>query len=151
MPFFAIDFLTNISLLTEKLIMKWLSLLLVIVAGMGLGTEAGILGPLGGVVGHYWATLCIFGTGTALLFFISIFFGRRRPVSIMTLPGWHLSGGLLGPCYVVIMTVAAPVIGVAMTMTGILAGQIAKSLLIDHFGWFDTRRRPVNMRRVIAL
>lgn len=131
--------------------MKWISIVMVILAGMGLGTEAGILGPLGSVVGHYWATLCIFGLGAALLFFVSLLFGPRNPASVMSLPGWQLSGGLLGPCYVVIMTVAAPVIGITMTMTGILAGQIAKSLLIDHFGWFDGQRRPVNIRRLIAL
>ncbi len=35
-----------------------------------------------------------------------------------------------------ILTVATPVIGIAMTMIGILAGQVAKSLAIDHYGLF---------------
>lgn len=131
--------------------MKLLSVLLVIIGGMGLGTEAGILGPLGKDVGHYWATLCIFGLGTAILFFIVLFVVPRPIKPVLSLPNWHLFGGVLGPCYVVIMTVSAPVIGVAMTMTGILAGQIAKSLLIDHFGWLGVSRRKVNVRRIFAL
>ncbi len=131
--------------------MKLLSILLVIIGGMGLGTEAGILGPLGQQVGHYWATLSIFAIGTGVLLFLVIFFAPRSPRPLMSVPGWHLVGGLLGPCYVMIMTVATPAIGVAMTMTGILAGQIAKSLVIDHFGLFGSEKRPVNVRRAIAL
>ena len=47
-------------------------------------------------------------------------------------------GGILGPIYVVILTVAVPIIGIAMTMIGILAGQVFKSLVIDHYGLFGT-------------
>ena len=31
------------------------------------------------------------------------------------------------------------------------AGEVAKSLLIDHFGWFGAVRRPISRRRLIAL
>ena len=53
--------------------------------------------------------------------------------------------------YVVILTVATPVIGIAMTMIGILAGQVAKSLAIDHYGLFGSPRRKIDPRRAMAL
>ena len=49
---------------------------LVIMAGMGLSVEAGLLGPLGEEVGHLWATLSIFGVGAALLFLLSLLTGK---------------------------------------------------------------------------
>jgi len=40
--------------------LRLLLLPLVILAGMGLSVEAGLLGPLGVQVGHWWATLSTF-------------------------------------------------------------------------------------------
>jgi transporter family-2 protein len=80
-----------------------------------------------------------------------LFLGPRNPVPFLASPGWQLTGGIWGPLYVVILTVATPVIGIALTMTGILAGQVGKSLLIDHFGWFGAQRRPISGKRLVAL
>jgi len=80
-----------------------------------------------------------------------LFFSPRNSASFFSQPSWQLSGGVLGVVYVVILTVATPKIGIAMTMIGILAGQISKSLIIDHFGLFGTPHRRIDNRRIIAL
>lgn len=131
--------------------MKLLAICLVILAGMGLSVEAGILGPLGEHVGHYWACLCLFGVEAALTYLLMLFWGPRQPASFLSSPGWQLTGGIWGPMYVVILTIATPIIGITLLMTGVLAGQVGKSLLIDHFGWFGATRRPINGKRLIAL
>lgn len=131
--------------------MQFVLILLTIAGGMGLSVEAGILGPLGGEVGDLWATFSIFGIGTILTFLLMLFFSPRSAPSYFSQPGWTLLGGVLGPIYVVVLTVAAPVIGVAMTMIGVLAGQVFKSLLIDHFGLFGTPHRKINVHRIYAL
>lgn len=130
---------------------RLLLLPLVILAGMGLSVEAGLLGPLGAQVGHLWATLSIFGVGSAILFLLLLFSGPQPGPAFSTLPRWQLIGGLLGPMYVVVLTLATPVIGIAMTMIAILSGQVGKSVLIDHFGWFGAARKPVNRERWLAL
>lgn len=94
--------------------------------------------------------MSIFAIGAALTFLLMIFLARDR-VPLFSLPGWQLTGGLLGPGYVLILTIVTPTIGIAMTITGVLAGQVCKSLLIDHFGWFGSPRRKIDRRRVIAL
>lgn len=131
--------------------MQFVLILLTIAGGMGLSVEAGILGPLGGEVGDLWATFSIFGIGTILTFLLMLYFSPRSAPSYFAQPGWTLLGGLLGPIYVAVLTVAAPIIGVAMTMIGVLAGQVFKSLLIDHYGLFGTPHRKINVRRVYAL
>jgi len=130
---------------------RLLLLPLVILAGMGLSVEAGLLGPLGVQVGHLWATLSIFGVGSAILFLLLLFSGPQPGPALCSLPRWQLIGGLLGPMYVVVLTLATPVIGIAMTMIAILSGQVGKSVLIDHFGWFGAARKPVNRERWLAL
>ncbi len=100
--------------------MQLLLIFLVIAGGMGLSVEAGLLGPLAGQVGDLWATFSIFSVGSALTFLLMLLFGPRQGPSFFSLPGWQLTGGVLGPIYVVILTIAVPVIGIAMTMIGIL-------------------------------
>ena len=131
--------------------MQLIFILLVIAGGMGLSVEAGLLGPLGQQVGDLWATFSIFGVGAALTFLLMLFLSPRNSPSFFAQPGWQLLGGILGPGYVVILTLATPVIGIAMTMIGILAGQVFKSLVIDHFGLLGTPHRRIDGKRIIAL
>lgn len=131
--------------------MQLLFILLVVAGGMGLSVEAGLLGPLGSEVGDLWATFSIFGVGAALTFLLMLFFSPRNSPSFFSQPAWTLVGGILGPVYVVILTIAVPSIGIAMTMIGILAGQVCKSLVIDHYGLFGTAHRKIDNKRIIAL
>ncbi len=55
--------------------------------------------------------MSIFGIGAVLTFFLMLFFSPRSSPSFFSLPGWQLTGGLLGAGYVVILTMATPVIG----------------------------------------
>lgn len=131
--------------------MQLILILLTIIAGMGLSIEAGLLGPLGQQVGHLWATFSIFGVGATLTFLLMLFFSPRNTPSFFSQPAWQLTGGILGVGYVVFLTMAVPVIGIALAMIAILAGQISKSLLIDHFGLLGTMSRKMDKNRVIAL
>ncbi|AUY40389.1 DMT family transporter [Leclercia adecarboxylata] len=131
--------------------MQLILILFVIAGGMGLSVEAGLLGPLGGEVGDLWATFSVFGVGAALTFLLMLFFSPRNSPSFFTQPSWQLLGGVLGPVYVIILTIATPAIGIAMTMIGILAGQVFKSLIIDHYGLLGTPHRKIDSKRIIAL
>ena len=123
---------------------------LVVLAGMGLSVEAGLLGPLGEEIGHIWATLGIFALGSILLTF-GLIFGRPRLTLLFKQPRWQLAGGILGPVYVVSLTIATPHIGVGLTMVGILFGQIATSVVIDHWGLLGSSKRAVDKYRISAL
>ena len=117
-------------------------ILLVIAGGMGLSVEAGLLGPLGAEVGDLWAAFSIFSVGTGLTFLLMLFFSPRNSPSFFAQPSLHLLGGVLGPVYVIILTIA---------MIGILAGQVFKSLIIDHYGLLGTPHRRIDTKRIIAL
>lgn len=127
----------------------WL-LPVVVLAGMGLSVEAGLLGPLGEATGQLWATLGIFAIGALLLTF-GLIFGRPRLGLLFSKPRWMLSGGVLGPVYVGALTIATPHIGVGLSMVGILFGQVGASLAIDHWGLLGSAKRQVDRYRVAAL
>lgn len=125
--------------------------LLVLAAGMGLSIEAGLLGPLGELVGHFSATLAIFMIGAILLSLIMIFFAKPSLPELFKQPKWLLSGGVLGPVYVVFLTIGTPIIGVGMTMISVLLGQIGMSLVIDHYGLLGSEKRGIDPYRILAL
>ncbi len=125
--------------------------LLVLTAGMGLSIEAGLLGPLGMQVGHLAATLSIFMIGSIILSLIMIFFVRPDMSKLFTQPKWLLTGGILGPLYVVFLTIGTPIVGLGVTMTSVLLGQIAMSLVIDHYGLLGSTKRSIDLYRVMAI
>ncbi|MGL5948204.1 MAG: DMT family transporter [Aeromonas sp.] len=126
-------------------------ILLIVLAGMGLSFEAGLLGPLGEQVGHLWATFSIFAVGTALLWLLRFFTQRTPFAGWHSVPRWQLIGGFLGPIYVVVLTLATPQLGVAMSMMAILFGQISKSFAVDYFGWYGLPKRAPHPLRLAAL
>lgn len=44
-----------------------------------------------------------------------------------------------------------PRLGVASTITLMIAGQLALSLVLDHFGWLGVPRQPLSLTRVAGV
>lgn len=113
--------------------------LLALIAGLTIPTQAGINAQLT----HYWgrspilaATVSFFVGTVGLVVYVLL---TRMPIPALTdigrSPWWIWSGGLLGAFFVSATIFLAPKLG-ATTMTGlILAGQMATSLYLDHFGY----------------
>lgn len=130
--------------------MNALLIVAIVIAGMGLSFEAGLLGPLGAEVGHLWATLSIFGVGIALLWLMRFFTPQGIQTNWSVIPKWQLIGGFLGPIYVVMLTLATPLLGITMTMICVLLGQVLKSFAIDYFGWFGMPEQSTHWLRICA-
>ncbi|TXD98029.1 DMT family transporter [Psychrobacter frigidicola] len=126
-------------------------LLLVVVAGTSLAMEAAFVGPLGEKIGHFSATFSIFLIGSLLSTLALIVLKRNSFATLLKQPRWLFMGGVLGPAYVIVLTIATPLVGVGITIVGILSGQIFASLLIDHFGLLGSERRAIDIYRVSAL
>jgi transporter family-2 protein len=57
-------------------------------------------------------------------------------------------GGILGAIFVASTIILVPRIGVALTFSLIIAGQMLVTLIIDHFGWLGVPEKPINLFRV---
>jgi transporter family-2 protein len=58
------------------------------------------------------------------------------------------TGGLLGAFFVAMSIVLLPKLGVATTVTLIIAGQMFMSLIMDHFGLLGVPVREINIARI---
>ncbi|WP_112479911.1 DMT family transporter [Vibrio variabilis] len=130
--------------------MNFIFIALIVLAGMGLSFEAGLLGPLGEEVGHLWATLSILG-GDGIALVDSFLYTEWEIYRLEFHSKVAACRRLLGPIYVVVLTLATPLLGVAMTMICVLLGQITKSFAIDYFGWFGVKKQATNLLRLVAL
>lgn len=98
------------------------------------------------------AALVSFAVGTVALLVIAAAL-RTAPdiAATRALPGWAWLGGLYGAVFVVASAYAVPRLGVATTITLMVAGQLLLSLVLDHFGALGVPRQPMNLSRVAGV
>jgi transporter family-2 protein len=94
-----------------------------------------------------------FAIGTiALLLYILIAgipMGQLSGAKQAPLIAW--TGGLLGAFFVTAVILSVPRIGVAMTFSLVILGQMLATLPIDHSGFLGVAVREVNLPRIIGV
>ena len=130
--------------------MGWLLVLLV---GLVLPLQALVNARLGALsYGPLFASLASFAVGTLALLLAWL---ATRPqefdaVALARVPWWAWSGGLMGAAFVVIGTVMVPRLGAAALICLVVFGQLAGSLLLDHFGVLHPRQ-PADPLRILGV
>ena len=126
-------------------------LLLALVAGAMMPTQAAINSKLAGYVASpISAAFISFLVGTAGLFVYLLATGTslNSLVNIKDAPPVAWIGGLLGAFFVASTVILAPRIGVAMTFSLIVAGQMLITLVLDHFGFLGLPVKEISLPRV---
>ena len=92
------------------------------------------------------AALVSFAVGTLALALMAVVTSQRWQAlgGVTQAKGWQLTGGLLGAVFVFATTLLAPKIGLAKMVALVIAGQVAMSLIADHFGWIGLAVREID-------
>lgn len=98
------------------------------------------------------AAFVSFAVGTAVLL-VAVVALRAAPdwTGVRTLPWYAWLGGAYGAVFVVAAAFAAPRLGVASTITLMIAGQLVAGMVVDHFGGFGIAPRPINLVRLLGV
>lgn len=98
------------------------------------------------------AAFVSFAVGTLVLL-VAILALRIRPdwAGVQGLPWYAWLGGAYGAVFVVAAAFSAPRLGVASTITLMVAGQLLAGIVVDHFGGFGIAPRPVNLVRLAGV
>ena len=126
-------------------------LLLAVVAGAMMPTQAAINNKLSVFVDSpILAAFISFFVGTIGLLVYLLIAGvpLGNIVSAKNAPAIAWVGGLLGAFFVTSTVVLVPRLGVALTFSLIVAGQMLVTLVIDHFGLLDVPVKEVSFARV---
>lgn len=99
------------------------------------------------------ATLISLSIGALAALIYSLAAGYPWPTlaQLGNAPWWSWAGGFVGVFYLWSSVVVSPRLGVALTLGGVIAGQIAASVIIDHFGLLGTTVRPATLGRIAGV
>jgi transporter family-2 protein len=126
--------------------------LLIVVVGVQFAAQAPINGGLGRSTGPLAAALVSNTVGTTCLLVICLLGGWLAGLGrIDEVPAWELAGGLIGGLYVGIAAISISRIGAGVVAAATITGQLACSVVVDHFGWFGIEVHDVSGPRVLGL
>lgn len=98
------------------------------------------------------AAFVSFAVGTVALGIAALVMQTRPDLTAAkALPWYAWIGGLYGVIFVVAATWGVPRLGVALTITLMVAGQLLVGLVLDHFGAFGQPVQPMNLGRVAGV
>ena len=129
----------------------YLYILLALVAGAMMPTQAATNNKMAGVVDNpILSALISFVVGTIALLIYLLISGVSvvNIASVKEAPAIAWVGGLLGAFYVTAAITLVPRLGVAMTFSLMVAGQMLITLIIDHFGLLGVPVKEVSLARI---
>jgi len=131
------------------------TIVLVVIMGLLGGVAVGLQGPLSSLMSDrlgLMESIFIIHIGGAILIGLPLLLrsggnlGHWRSV-----PWYALMAGAFGLVVITAVSYAIPRIGVAPTVTLIVAGQMFVSAAADHFGWLGAESRPLDVTRLVGI
>jgi len=132
----------------------YIYILMAIIAGAMMPTQAATNNKMAEVVDSPILSAFIsFFVGTIALFLYALVSGSpiANLASAKEAPAVAWIGGLLGAFYVAAGVTLVPRLGVAMTFSLIIAGQMLVTLIIDHFGLLGVPVKEVSLARIAGI
>jgi transporter family-2 protein len=132
----------------------WLLILLALVAGFCLPTQAGVNARLNLLTHSTVLTATIsFAVGTIVLAAYAMFLKTPLPAveSLTRSPWWIWVGGIIGAFFVASTIILAPRLGAGAMVAGVVAGQMLASMVLDHFGLIGYPIHPISGLRILGV
>ncbi len=138
----------------NPIMQNWIFLIMALLAGAALPTQAAVNNKLATVMQQpLLAALISFSVGTVSLilycFFTGVPFRGLLAAKNVSAVAW--TGGLLGAYVVTAVILLVPRMGVALTFSLIISGQMLITLVLDHYGLLGVPMRAVNLPRVLGV
>ncbi|MCG2663814.1 DMT family transporter [Brevundimonas sp.] len=130
-----------------------IAILVVVLAGGATALQAPTNARLASAVAApVNAAFISFAVGTTVLGVVAALMQTRPDMAAArALPWYAWLGGVYGACFVVAAAWGVPRLGVAMTITLMVGGQLLLSLILDHFGALGVPRQPLNLGRIAGV
>jgi transporter family-2 protein len=129
-------------------------MLLSLLAGMMIPFQSAMNAQLGKALqSPYYAALSVFIIAAAGLMMYLLL--TRQPLPDIqqwrTAPKWSYLGGFLGGCYILLIVICAPKLGIGNVTILVLLGQVLSAVIIDHFGFLQSPLHHINWQRLVGV
>jgi transporter family-2 protein len=135
-------------------ILIFLYLLMALTAGATIPVQAGINAKLNFFAeSPVTASIISFitGTGTLIVFALITRVPLPGPAAFAGSPWWIWTGGILGAFFVTSCVILAEKVGAVSMLALILAGQMAASVILDHYGILGYNVNPVSAAKIAGI
>lgn len=132
----------------------WLWRTFGVITGMCMASQTAVNSHLGLVVdSRLYASIINFTVGTTLLVILNLLLLKtKKPWNREEkAPLWIWTGGLFGALFVVGNIITAQTVGTGMAVVILLTGLMIGGLLVDQFGMFRSKKRPVSVKEILGV
>jgi len=130
-------------------------LLIIILIGMAGGVAVGLQSPLASMIsqrlGIFESVFIVHVGGAVLALIPLLIYGGGKLSQWRTVPWYALGAGVLGLIVIGAISYMIPRVGVAASITTIVAGQLLVGTILDHFGLLGAAGRSMDVTRAIGL
>lgn len=133
---------------------SWFYLLLALLAGALMPTQAAVNHRMANFVQHpVLSAFLSFGIGTLALGLYILISGipLSQLKGALAAPASAWVGGLCGAFFVASVVALVPRLGVALTFSLLIAGQMIATLPIDHYGFLGVPLREITLPRLLGV
>ncbi|HSK88168.1 MAG TPA: DMT family transporter [Anaerolineales bacterium] len=131
------------------------SILLIILIGLAGGVAVGLQSPMASMISQrlgVFESVFIVHIGGALIALLPLlFYGGGKLAQWKQLPWYTLVAGVFGLIVIGAISYMIPRVGVAASITTIVAGQLLVGTILDQFGWLGAVGRSLDPTRALGL
>ena len=131
------------------------SILLIILIGLAGGVAVGLQSPMASMITQRLGTfesVFIVHIGGALIALIPLLiYGGGKLSQWRSVPWYALGAGIFGLVVIDAISYMIPRVGVAASITTVVAGQLMVGVILDHFGLLGASIRSLDVTRVVGL
>ena len=129
--------------------------LMAVLSGCLSASITGAYAQLASIVGNpVQATTVAFFVATVALLLFCTCLGKTQLVGkafSSDYPWWMWTGGLCGAIIVFGNAWLVPKVGVGVFTMSLLVGQLALSMLMEHYGWLGAPRKPITWLKIVGI
>ena len=118
--------------------------------GIILAIMISLNGQVGNIAGNYASSAIIHFIGLIGIILVLIF-TKSKIQNLKGIPFYMFTGGLIGILTVLFTNASFMGLGVSLTVSLSLLGQLITSLVIDHFGYFNMPVVEFNKKKILGL
>ncbi len=131
------------------------SILLIILIGLAGGVAVGLQSPMASMITQrlgVFESVFIVHIGGALIALIPLlFYSGGKLAQWRSVPWYVLGAGVFGLVVIGAISYMIPRVGVAASITTVVAGQLLVGTILDHFGLLGAAERSLDPTRALGL
>ena len=131
------------------------SILLIILIGLAGGVAVGLQSPLASMItqrlGIFESVFIVHVGGAVIALVPLLIYGGGKLSQWRTVPWYALVAGVFGLVVIAAISYMIPKVGVAASITTIVAGQLLVATILDHFGLLGASVRPLDLTRILGM